>query len=143
MMVVVHWSVGGSVDVAIIYTAANIVFMGVGETLAKDLRDLINDGNTGKLTTPVAFGHRSVSIACIVAFAIGAMGYIVTAVSADANAGTIMGLSVVLALWCGRVVVIGIALADSYSYHHARDLHVGAVRVFLTANLLLIAGLSS
>jgi 4-hydroxybenzoate polyprenyltransferase len=123
------------------YVVGTMLFMGIGETLAKDLRDLENDAAAGKITTPVQQGHRRSSRVALVAFVLATPLLALAPLTADHTSWRLVGaLSVVLALWLGRVVLIDRVLAVRYDHAAARVLHVGAIRVFLTINLLIIVG---
>lgn len=132
----------GSTAAGWLYVAGAVAFMGVGETLAKDLRDLENDTSAGKRTTPVAFGVDRSAVPSLVMFAVGSGWWLAAAAVAEpATAALPAALAVVLALWVGRAAVLVRGLLGQYTKAHARDLHVGAIRVFLTINLLFLAGL--
>ena len=134
---------GGDLSNGALYVLATVLFMGVAETLAKDLRDLENDTLAGKRTTPVAFGPRRAAIVSGAAFAAGSVLYVTASVGApNGSAGLTAALAVVVALWTGRAVQIVRELLRGYDKAPARALHVGAIRVFLTVNALFLAGLT-
>lgn len=140
--VAVFLAVGGDWLRGLPYVAATVVFMGVGETLAKDLRDLRNDAAAGKRTTPVALGSRAAATAAVAAFVVGTAGYVAAALSArPGDPRLAIALAVVLALWCGRASLLAAKLRTEYDSSAARAMHVGSIRVFLTLNLLFVAGL--
>jgi 4-hydroxybenzoate polyprenyltransferase len=125
-----------------LYVAGTVSFMGIGETLAKDLRDLENDSRAGKRTTPVAFGTASTTPLSLVALLLGAVLWVMAgALASPSNGRLTAALGVVLALWIGRAAVLTVELSRGYAKQLARDMHVGSIRVFLTVNLLFLAGL--
>lgn len=138
----VHLAVGGDLAAGLPYVASTMLFMGIGETLAKDLRDLDNDAAAGKRTTPVAVGRSRAALACFVAFLVGSAGFVAAAALTEAaSAYLTLALAVVLALWVGRAGVLSRQIAAAYSKAPARDLHMGSIRVFITVSLLFIAGI--
>jgi 4-hydroxybenzoate polyprenyltransferase len=140
----VYIGVGGDLLAGLPYIAATVLFMGVGETLAKDLRDIDNDALTGKRTTPVVLGVQRATLVSAAALVLGSLGYVAAAATAPHGAATLVGaVTVVVGLWCGRVLQLARALRNDYVKDDARVLHVGCIRVFLTINLLLIVALSA
>lgn len=140
----VYIGVGGDFAAGLPYVAATVLFMGVGETLAKDLRDIDNDSLTGKRTTPVAIGVESAATIAAGALALGAIAYLVVAATAQRGTPALVGaMAVVVGLWCGRVLALMSTLRNGYAKADARALHMGAIRVFLTVNLLFIAVLGT
>lgn len=136
-----YLAIGGRVTRGLAYLLATCVFMGVGETLAKDLRDLENDALAGRRTTPVWLGWRRATAACAASFAIGGAGFVVAALTIDpVNVRLAIAVAIVAALWCMRCAAAMAATGEAYSKAQARVLHVGSVRVFLTINLLFLAG---
>ena len=134
---------GGELSGGLLYIAATVLFMGLAETLAKDLRDLENDSVADKRTTPVVLGAQRTAVASGIAFAAGSALFVAAALAAPhAGPGLAAALAVVLALWVGRATQIVLALTRAYDKSAARDLHLGAIRVFLTVNALFIAGLA-
>lgn len=126
------------------YILGNLLFMGVAEILAKDLRDFENDSLAEKRTTVVAIGVGRATSFCLYGFASGALAWTAASVLVeDGNVSLTASLLVVLALWIGRAILLGNTLRREYSKCAARNLHVGAIRVFLTVNLLFIVGLTS
>jgi 4-hydroxybenzoate polyprenyltransferase len=140
----VYVSVGGDFVAGLPYLAATILFMGVGETLAKDLRDIDNDSLTGKRTTPVAIGVERATAAAFGALVLGSVLCVVAAATADrAGPALVSSVGVVLGLWCGRARQLTDALRRRYVKADACALHMGCIRVFLTINLLFIVGLGT
>lgn len=143
MYIGVYIGVGGDFIAGLPYVVATVLFMGIGETLAKDLRDIANDSLTGKRTTPVAVGVETATRASAGALVLGSIAYLAAAATAHRGAPALLGsIAVVVGLWCGRVLELTRALRGAYVKADARALHMGCIRVFLTVNLLFIAVLS-
>lgn len=144
MYLAVYIGVGGDFLAGLPYIAATVLFMGVGETLAKDLRDIDNDSLAGKHTTPVVVGVQVAATASAGALVLGSILYLAAAATAHHGTSVLVGtIAVVLGLWCGRVLVLARALGNGYVKADARALHMGCIRVFLTVNLLFIAVLGA
>jgi 4-hydroxybenzoate polyprenyltransferase len=136
----VYLGVEGDLLAGLPYLVATLLFMGVGESLAKDLRDIDNDALVGKRTTPVVFGVETTATVSAGALVLGSIAYLVAAATAPRGAPVLLGsIAVVLGLWCARALELTKALRGGYSKEDARVLHVGCIRVFLTVNLLFIA----
>jgi 4-hydroxybenzoate polyprenyltransferase len=140
----VYIGVGGDFTAGLPYVAATVLFMGFGETLAKDLRDIDNDSLTGKRTTPVTVGIEAATTVAAGAFVLGSIAYLAAAATAQRGTPALVAVTaVVVGLWCGRVLTLMSTLRNSYAKADARALHMGAIRVFLTVNLLFIAVLAA
>ena len=133
-------AIDGDAGRGLVYLIATCLFMGIGETIAKDLRDLENDTQAGRRTTPAMLGPRRSVWACFVAYAAGGAGFVVIAALRAPDARLPVAVGVVVALWLARCVQSLHATRDGYVKEEARVLHVGSVRVFLVVNLLLVAG---
>jgi 4-hydroxybenzoate polyprenyltransferase len=137
-----YLAIGGNVARGLVYLIATCIFMGVGETLAKDLRDLENDTQAGRRTTPVWLGWRKATAVCVASYVVGGAGFVLAALTIhQANARLAIAVAVVVTLWCLRCFGALRAMGEGYSKAEARVLHVGSVRVFLTVNLLFLAGI--
>ena len=137
-----YLAIGGRLTRGLAYLAATCVFMGVGETLAKDLRDLDNDTRAGRRTTPVWLGWRRAARVCVGAYLLGGLGFLAAALTLQpANVRLAIAVGIVVALWGVRCVQALAAMREGYSKAQARVLHVGSVRVFLIVNLLFLSGI--
>jgi 4-hydroxybenzoate polyprenyltransferase len=143
ILLAVYIVLSGELARGVPYVVATVFFMGIGETLAKDVRDVDNDALAGKRTTPVAVGVPAASCVAVVAFAVGSVGYVLAAVLVAESAVLVLALLLVLGLWCGRAAELAATLRREYRKDAARALHMGALRVFLTVNLLTIVALAS
>lgn len=125
-----------------LYVAGNVLFVGLAMTLAKDLRDIENDAQVDKLTGAVALGVARTTGLSLGGFGAGAVAWICASLSSSAdNPGLTGSLLIVLSLWLGRAALLAQSLQREYTKQAAKDLQMGATRVFLTVNLIFIAGL--
>jgi len=117
------------------------VFAALGETLAKDLRDLDNDRAGGKYTTSVHLGHKRTARYAFYLSCAGLFIWISSIIFLYDNWGiAALVMSVIAILWtvvCFRLVN---ELTDHYSKASARKLHLGFISVF--AVLLILSMLS-
>lgn len=135
---------GGHFGRGWLYVVGVVFYMGIGETLAKDIRDKENDSRTGKNTTPVAFGHQPTARVSAAAFILGSGAILGSSWLAPGqwNPGLTAALAVILAFWCARVISIAQRLQRSYSKAAARKLHVDSIQFFILINLLFIVDLA-
>jgi 4-hydroxybenzoate polyprenyltransferase len=136
-----YLALDGDVGRGVPYLISTCLFMGIGETIAKDLRDLENDAQGGRRTTPLLLGPRRSVYACFLAYAAGGAGFVVTAALRSPDVRLPIAVGCVALLWVARCVQSLNATRDGYVKEEARVLHVGSVRVFLVVNLLLLAGI--
>lgn len=136
-----YLAIGGDVGRGVPYLISTCAFMGIGETIAKDLRDLDNDAQAGRRTTPLMLGPRRSVWACSIAYAAGGAGFVATAALRAADVRLPVAVGCVVLLWAARCAKSLDATRDGYLKEEARVLHVGSVRVFLTVNLLLLVGI--
>jgi 4-hydroxybenzoate polyprenyltransferase len=142
LYVAVALVLGGDLERGWIYVLGNVAFMGFAETLAKDIRDLDNDAATGKRTVPGAIGLARASRASLAGFVLGALVWVLaSALVKPWNPGLTAALAVVLAPWLWSALRLTGQLAHAYSKDAARDLHMGAIRIFLAVNAIFLAGL--
>lgn len=113
------------------------LFAALGETLAKDLRDLDNDRRAGKLTTSVLLGPvRSARYALYMSFA-GLTVWLFAVIVLYGNWGiaaiAMFATAVVWSVVCKRLVD---DLCRGYSKAAARKLHLGFISTFATLLIL-------
>jgi 4-hydroxybenzoate polyprenyltransferase len=117
------------------------VFAALGETLAKDLRDLDNDRLGGKYTTSVHLGPQRTARYAFWLSCAGLFIWISSIIFLYDNWGlAALVMAVIAILWtiiCFRLVR---EITDSYSKASARKLHLGFIAVF--ALLLILSMLS-
>jgi 4-hydroxybenzoate polyprenyltransferase len=144
MYVGVWVSVGGELERGWLFLVGSIAFLAFGETLAKDLRDLDNDAATGRRTTPVAIGPRRAARGALAAYVVASIAWIASAVLADdVNWGLVIALTGALGLWLWRAAEFTSRLAAAWDKSVAVALHSSVLRMYLTVNLMFIAGLAS
>ena len=107
------------------------VFAALGETLAKDLRDIDNDRLAGKVTTSVLLGPvRAARYALYMSF-VGLAVWLFAVIVLYGNWGLValvmLATAVVWSIICFRIVD---DLCASYSKASARKLHLGFISVF-------------
>jgi 4-hydroxybenzoate polyprenyltransferase len=117
------------------------VFAALGETLAKDLRDLDNDRAGGKYTTSVHLGPQRTARYAFYLSCAGLSIWIFAIIVLYGNWGpAALVMTVIAIVWtiiCFRLVS---ELTDKYSKASARKLHLGFISVF--AILLILSMLS-
>ena len=117
------------------------VFASLGETLAKDLRDLDNDRAGGKYTTSVHLGPQRTARYAFYLSCAGLFIWIYSITVLYGNWGiAALTMGVIAVLWsvlCFRLVS---ELTDHYSKASARKLHLGFISTF--ALLLILSMLS-
>jgi 4-hydroxybenzoate polyprenyltransferase len=117
------------------------LFAALGETLAKDLRDLDNDRRAGKITTSVFLGPiKSARYALYMSFA-GLTVWLFAVIVLYGNWGYVaLAMLAIAAVWsvvCMRLVD---DLCAMYTKASARKLHLGFISTFAT--LLMLSLLS-
>jgi 4-hydroxybenzoate polyprenyltransferase len=117
------------------------VFAALGETLAKDLRDLDNDRRGGKYTTSVHLGpYRTARYAFYLSCA-GLTIWIYSITVLYGNWGlAALVMTIIAVLWTYVCFKLVRELTDHYSKASARKLHLGFISVF--AMLLILSMLS-
>ncbi len=135
---------GGDFYRGLLYIAATTIFMGVSETLAKDIRDLENDRSAGKLTTPVKVGAGKAAHASALAAWIATSLYLLASAQLKPVQPVVTAaLGVTLGVWSVKASFLAHALAADYSKGDARALHEGSITTYTAVNLLFIVGLAA
>jgi 4-hydroxybenzoate polyprenyltransferase len=144
MYLTVYVAMKGDLLAGLPYIGATVLFMGIGETLAKDLRDIDNDGATGKRTTPVVIGAGPTTVAAAISLTLASITYLLAAALANRGSPALLvALTVLMGLWLVRVFELISSLRAGYTKAAARSLHMGCIRTFLIINLLFITGLGT
>jgi 1,4-dihydroxy-2-naphthoate octaprenyltransferase len=118
--------------------------MGIAETLAKDLRDLENDGASGKRTTSVHVGNRVASAASFVFSMVGISLWAYPFLFVHDTHLVLKGLMFLVYLsWTAASLFLCISLYKGYTKSRARELHVSYL-LTLTSILAItfVAGVS-
>jgi 4-hydroxybenzoate polyprenyltransferase len=117
------------------------VFAALGETLAKDLRDLDNDRAGGKYTTSVHLGPRRTARYAFYLSCAGLIIWIFSIIVLYGNWGpAALVMAVIAIMWTIVAFNLVSELTDHYSKSSARKLHLGFISVF--AVLLILSMLS-
>jgi 4-hydroxybenzoate polyprenyltransferase len=117
------------------------VFAALGETLAKDLRDLDNDRLGGKYTTSVHLGYRRTARYAFYLSCAGLFIWIFAIIVLYGNWGlAAIAMGVIAVLWTIICFSLVRELTDHYDKASARKLHLGFISVF--AMLLILSMLS-
>jgi 4-hydroxybenzoate polyprenyltransferase len=117
------------------------VFAALGETLAKDLRDLDNDRRGGKYTTSVHLGPVKTARYAFYLSCAGLFIWIFSIIVLYGNWGiAAFAMGVIAVLWTIIAFLLVSELVDNYSKASARKLHLGFISVF--AVLLILSMLS-
>lgn len=119
-----------------------VVYLGIGEMLAKDVRDADNDAAGGKLTTAVKFGSARATAAAAVAYAVatGCWLWFIAAAPPGVAAGWLLVGAVLLLGWVVWSVNTARLLGQRFEKSVARRLHRGSALVFCVVNLILLTG---
>jgi 4-hydroxybenzoate polyprenyltransferase len=113
------------------FLVAVLLFIAVGETLAKDLRDLDNDRVGGKNTTPVTFGHKRAVVASFIFSFIGLFfwGVPFFTVLEPPLFFQILVLFVII-FWNVICFALVRSIYIEYKKERARELHLGFILTF-------------
>jgi 4-hydroxybenzoate polyprenyltransferase len=123
------------------FIAAMILFMAVGETLAKDLRDLENDRLGGKKTTPVHFGPKSTAAASFV-FSIVGMLFWAWPYFMVFETHIVLQVLVILLIVAWQIICFRLTrdIYRKYTKDKARKLHKGFILTFTCIMTLSFIG---
>ncbi|MCJ2540041.1 MAG: UbiA family prenyltransferase [Candidatus Thermoplasmatota archaeon] len=117
------------------------VFAALGETLAKDLRDLDNDRAGGKYTTSVHLGPKRTARYAFYLSCAGLFIWISSIIFLYDNWGiAALVMAIIAILWTVICFQLVSELTNNYSKASARKLHLGFISVF--ALLLILSMLS-
>jgi 4-hydroxybenzoate polyprenyltransferase len=123
------------------FLGAMILFLGLGETLAKDLRDIENDKAGGKNTTSTYFGAKA---AVSASFAFSVVGCILWMFPYFTVYETPLPLQVLVLLlvyiWNAVCVMLCISIFKGYTKRSARRLHKGFILTFTLIMTLSFVG---
>ena len=127
---------------ALVYCLSVGAFMGVGETLAKDIRDWDNDAKAGKRTSVVVLGPGRAALLSRGAAFVGTtafMGFLWLV--ADVALWARLLCTGLLLFWAGRVFELTHRLHKGYDKAAGAALHKGYIRVYLAVNVALLGGM--
>lgn len=111
---------------ALYFLAVMVLFLTIGETLAKDLRDIDNDRDAGKRTTTVFLGVKRSAIGSFIFSTVGLSLWVFPHFFIY---NTPLFLQIMIAgvwlMWTGTSLFLCISLFKGYSKERARELHLG------------------
>jgi 4-hydroxybenzoate polyprenyltransferase len=118
-------------------------YLGLGETLVKDVRDIDNDKIGGKVTTAVKYGAAVATAWSVPAYLVAAGAWAWFCFSYPGLAAWPLVLaSAALAGWIGYSAFAARALAHGFSKSICVSLHRGSVLVFTTINVAAILAIA-
>lgn len=123
------------------FLAAMILFLGIGETLAKDLRDFENDKLGGKNTTSTYFGVK-LAVSASFAFSVaGSIFWMIPYFTVYKTPFILQGLVLLLVyLWNAVCLMLCISMYKQYTKRSARKLHKGFILTFTVIMTLSFLG---
>jgi 4-hydroxybenzoate polyprenyltransferase len=117
---------------------AIIFFLGIAETLAKDIRDIENDRDSGKQTTVVKYGvHLSLRYSLFFSI-LGGFFWVYSIWNVTGFLPGVIAVCLTLLIWHVFSASLTKRLLNGYDKYTALRLHVGFMRIFLILNLLTI-----
>jgi 4-hydroxybenzoate polyprenyltransferase len=132
-----------SLQNGLFFLGAMILFLGLGETLAKDLRDLENDRAGGKGTTSTYFGAKAAVSASFTFSVAGSIFWMFPYFTVYETPLILQVLVLILVyLWNAICLMICISIYKYYTKRSARKLHKGFILTFtLIMTLSFIGGI--
>jgi 1,4-dihydroxy-2-naphthoate octaprenyltransferase len=127
----------------VVYCLGMAMFMGVGETLAKDIRDWDNDKKAGKHTSVVSLGPARAALYSRWAGLTGSLMLLAFLWTVAPISRLVAALESALVLyWLGRVFALTGQLQERFDKQAGMLLHTGYIRTYLLFNVVLLVGLS-
>jgi len=126
---------GGNVMSSIaglIYLAGIIFFMGLGEIMAKDLRDYYNDKEGGKLTFVNTVGVAKVSFIIPIVTLIGLILWLITFAWLDVLTSPFAIITLIVGvLWLARVIHLLFLLRANHKQEYCVAMHKGWINAYI------------
>ncbi|MGD9485846.1 UbiA family prenyltransferase [Streptomyces sp. TRM70308] len=117
------------------------VYMGVAEMLVKDIRDVDNDGATGKNTTATRYGSAAATGYATLAYSAALGAWLWFAFTSPPTAAwAAYAATAVMVCWIGYTLYARAVLHRHFVKGVCVSLHVGSIGVFTTVNVLTLAG---
>jgi 4-hydroxybenzoate polyprenyltransferase len=140
MLAFIYLLVPDPAPASILFGAFVAVYMGLGETLVKDIRDVDNDAKGGKKTTAVKYGVAPATRAAFCAYTLALIAW-----SSYAWFGELPTLvaalgAVALLAWAAWVLTAERILRTRFVKAVCIWLHKGSVLVFVAANAAVLVG---
>jgi 4-hydroxybenzoate polyprenyltransferase len=120
------------------YLSFVAVFMGLGEGLCQDIRDLDNDRIGGRVTTPVRFGARRTSTWAWLAFSASIVPWLWHAQHTAMPIVAAVAGTVILFVW---IVLSARSVRRIHSAYQKKDgkfLHAGSILTFTFINVVIL-----
>jgi 4-hydroxybenzoate polyprenyltransferase len=122
------------------FLMAVVVFMGLAEPLAKDIRDVDNDKRGGKITTVVSFGVPISALASLTLSIIGSLMWIYTFYTFPPNNEYFFTFIIMIFIvWNTLCLILTRRLVSQYKKKDGRSMHLGFILTFTCANFITIA----
>jgi 4-hydroxybenzoate polyprenyltransferase len=129
-----------SVGSGVLYLVSVILFMGLAEPLAKDIRDVDNDRAGGKITTVVCLGVKRSAVASLILSVTGSLMWIYTLYQIhQISEYFFISIIMVFIIWNTFCLILARRLYSSYRKKDGRSMHLGYILTFTIANLVTIA----
>jgi 4-hydroxybenzoate polyprenyltransferase len=120
-----------------------VIYLGLAETLVKDVRDVDNDAVGGKLTTAVKYGASRAAGWAVSAYALAAFSWFWFCFSyGHLRVLPLSVATVVLAGWIAYTAVASRQLQRTFSKSTCVRLHQGSVLVFTCLNIAAILAIA-
>jgi 4-hydroxybenzoate polyprenyltransferase len=119
---------------------AVVVFMGLAEPLAKDIRDVDNDKRGGKITTVVSFGAPRSAVASLILSIIGSLMWIYAFFQFPLNSEYFfVSIVMIFIVWNTFCLLLVKRLVYKYKKKDGRNMHLGYIITFTCANFVTLA----
>ncbi|MBI1925978.1 UbiA family prenyltransferase [Candidatus Poribacteria bacterium] len=125
---------------ALPYLVFVVLFMGLGESLPEDIRDVDNDAKGGRRTTVVKYGVPRTAVFAWVfqALSLPAWGWLILTYPLPQVSGILS--SFVIVVWLIYFGRLTLRLQKRYNKADARLTHIGSIIAFTLVNLITIGG---
>lgn len=118
-------------------------YLGICETLVKDVRDVDNDEKGGKHTTAVKYGAPRATAVCAGCYAVALALWVWLVQSFPGPSAPLWTAAVLLLAWVGYVAWAAVRLSRAFSKGICISLHTGSIVAFASANAAIVATLWS
>jgi 4-hydroxybenzoate polyprenyltransferase len=121
------------------YLISVVLFMGLAEPLAKDIRDYDNDKRGGKITTVVRYSVPRSAVCSLILSMLGSILWIYTLFQfPNNNVYFFISLAVMFILWISYCFILTKRLFSRFNKKDGRKMHLGYILSFTVANILTI-----
>ena len=126
---------------ALPYLVFVVLFMGLGESIAQDVRDADNDAGGGRRTTVVEYGVPRTTVFAWVFQGLSLLAWLWFILTYPLPKLSGMLSSVVIIVWLLYFFRLTCSLQGAYDKMHARRTHIGSIVTFTSVNLITIGGI--